>query len=92
MKPKVKPKMKSKKIIQNLGIALFASLTLGLAPFAPEPHIVGKVKWLLGGGKGMKIEDYFDTLLHGLPWLFLIFFLLQLITQTNKTNGHSNHT
>ena len=73
-------------------LSLVASLTLGLAPFAPEPHLVGKIRWLLGGGKGMKVEDYFDTLLHGIPWLFLIFFLTQFIIQKIKTNGHSNHT
>lgn len=82
--------MNPKKTQQNLLVALFASLTLGLAPFAPEPHILGKIKWLLGGGKGMKMEDYFDTLLHGLPWLFLIFFIFQLILQKSKSNGYSN--
>lgn len=84
--------MNPKKTQQNLLVALFASLTLGLAPFAPEPHILGKIKWLLGGGKGMKPEDYFDTLFHGLPWVFLIFFLFQFITQKNKSNGYSNHS
>lgn len=47
-------------------------LTLGLAPFFPEPHIFGKVRWLLGGGEGMQPMDYFDLLFHGFPWLLLI--------------------
>jgi hypothetical protein len=47
-------------------------LTLGLAPFVPEPHIVGKVRWLLGGAEGMQPLDYFDLLLHGFPWVLLI--------------------
>jgi len=50
---------------------LIASLTLGLAPFAP-PHIIGKVKWLLGGAVGMQPMDWFDLVLHGSPWVLLI--------------------
>ncbi|MGB0881956.1 MAG: hypothetical protein ACPGSO_03305 [Vicingaceae bacterium] len=51
---------------------LIASLTLGLAPFFPEPHIWGKLKWILGGAKGMQFMDWFDVFLHGTPWLLLI--------------------
>ena len=51
---------------------LVMSLTLGLAPFVPEPHIYGKLKWLIGGGIGMTIMDYVDVLFHGTPWLLLI--------------------
>ncbi len=50
---------------------LLASLTLGLAPFAP-PHILGKVKWVLGGATGMQLMDWFDLVLHGTPWVLLI--------------------
>ena len=48
------------------------SLTLGLAPFFPEPHIWGKLKWIAGGASGMEFMDYFDVVLHGFPWIFLI--------------------
>jgi len=48
------------------------SLTLGLAPFFPEPHIVGKVRWLMGGGEGMRAMDYFDLLFHGATWIYLV--------------------
>jgi len=47
-------------------------LTLGLAPFFPEPHIIGKIRWLLGGANGMQAIDYFDLILHASPWLLLI--------------------
>lgn len=55
---------------------LIASLTLGLAPFNP-PHILGKIRWIMGGNAfsgpdAMQTEDYFDALLHGIPWLLLI--------------------
>ena len=58
--------------MKQLGPALIASLTLGLAPFVPEPHIVGKVRWVLGGAKGMGVVDWFDLVLHGAPWLWLM--------------------
>ncbi|MFY0608644.1 MAG: hypothetical protein JXR10_18140 [Cyclobacteriaceae bacterium] len=53
-------------------MVLIMSFTLGLAPFVPEPHIYGKLKWLSGGGVGMSAMDYFDLLFHGTPWLLLI--------------------
>jgi hypothetical protein len=63
---------------------LMASLTLGLAPFIPEPHIWGKLKWVLGGAKGMNSTDWFDFLMHGAPWAWLIFTLAQVIISEKK--------
>ena len=57
---------------KHLGLALFACLTLGLAPFVPEPHIVGKLRWIAGGARGMAPIDWFDAVLHGAPWVILI--------------------
>ncbi len=51
-------------------------LTLGLAPFFPEPHIWGKLKWIVGGAEGMALMDWFDVLLHGTPWIGLVYSLL----------------
>jgi hypothetical protein len=51
---------------------VFASLTLGLAPFFPEPHLFGKLKWIAGGAVGMEAMDWFDALMHGFPWLMLL--------------------
>jgi len=51
---------------------LLASLLLGLAPFAPEPHIVGKLRWVAGGAVGMGPMDWFDLVLHGAPWVWLV--------------------
>nr|WP_262904510.1 hypothetical protein [Tamlana laminarinivorans] len=47
-------------------------LTLGLAPFFPEPHIWGKLKWICGGAKEMQLMDWFDVFLHGSPFILLI--------------------
>ena len=59
-------------IINNWKIVLLLCLTLGLAPYFPEPHILGKVKWILGGAAGMKPMDWFDVVLHGFPFVLLI--------------------
>jgi len=54
---------------------LIVSLTLGLAPFTPEPHVFGKIRWLMGGGVGMAAMDVFDLVLHGAPWIWLLYTL-----------------
>lgn len=59
-------------ILNNWRIIILLCLTLGLAPFFPEPHIWGKIKWLAGGGVGMTLMDYLDFLFHGAPFLLLI--------------------
>ncbi|WP_421978786.1 hypothetical protein [Roseivirga seohaensis] len=61
----------------NLKLAIVLVLTLGLAPFTPEPHIWGKIKWVMGGANGMQIMDYFDLVLHGTPWVYLILELIR---------------
>jgi hypothetical protein len=64
------------KILNDWKFILIFCLTLGLAPFFPEPHIWGKLKWIWGGAVGMQPEDWFDTVFHGLPWLLLIRLLM----------------
>ena len=61
----------------KLQFALIASLTLGLAPFTPEPHLWGKLKWIMGGAEGMQLLDWGDALMHGTPWVLLIVFGVQ---------------
>lgn len=57
--------------MERLAAPLIASLTLGLAPFVPEPHIVGKLRWVLGGAQGMGAVDWWDLVMHGAPWVWL---------------------
>ena len=57
--------------------ALLFCIIPGLLPFSGEPHIVGKVNWILGGAVGMQPMDYFDTLLHGSPFIYLIIVLVK---------------
>lgn len=58
--------------INDPKMLLLLCLTLGLAPFVPEPHIWGKLRWIFGGAEGMQTMDYLDLLFHGLPWILLI--------------------
>lgn len=55
---------------------LIIALTLGLAPFAPEPHIWEKLKMLSDGTLTRPI-DIFDLFLHGTPWILLIIKLVR---------------
>ncbi len=68
----------------NIALALIASLTLGLAPFLPEPHLFGKTNWVLGGAKGMEAMDWFDLLMHGAPWVWLIFEIVKYFVTRKK--------
>ncbi len=75
-------------IKENTQLFLIASLTLGLAPFAPEPHLWGKIKWIIGGADGMAAKDWFDFIMHGAPWVLLILSLLLKLKPT-KPKGKS---
>jgi len=61
-------------------ILILAALTLGLAPFTPEPHIVEKLKMLFGGTLVRPI-DVFDLLMHAAPWLLLMAKGIRTLTQ-----------
>lgn len=66
-------------------LALIGSVMLGLAPFVPEPHIVGKLRWVMGGAIGMQTMDWLDLLWHGWPFVWLIAAVLALVI--SKTRG-----
>ncbi len=52
-------------------------VTLGLAPFQPEPHIVEKLRMLFQGTLSRPI-DIFDMLMHGAPWVVLVLKLVRM--------------
>lgn len=68
---------KLKKTKELIVMAVLASLTLGLAPFYPEPHIFGKIKWVWGGATGMQLIEWWDFVMHGAPWVVLIYALIK---------------
>ena len=81
-------KMKNQ-LKDNWKLFLIASLTLGLAPFNP-PHIWGKLQWILGGNafnpeKGLHPQDWFDVLLHGLPWFLLLISVILNLLPSKKS-------
>lgn len=53
-----------------LSILVILCLTLGLAPFVPEPHVWEKLK-MLGAGELSRPVDVFDMLMHGTPFVLL---------------------
>ncbi len=71
----------------SLPFLILLCLTLGLAPFTPEPHIVGKLRWVAGGAVGMGAIDWFDLFLHGTPWMLLFGKLGYLISRGKGLRG-----
>lgn len=61
-----------KTFIDDWKLILLLCLTLGLAPYFPEPHLWGKLKWVAGGAVGMAPIDWFDLFFHGFPWLLAL--------------------
>ncbi len=64
-----------KKLLANGKIITVLCLTLGLAPYFPEPHLYGKLRWIAGGAVGMKLADWIDLFIHGLPFVLLLLYL-----------------
>ena len=58
-------------------ILVIACLTLGLAPFVPEPHVWEKLQ-MLANGTLHRPMDIFDLCLHAAPWVLLLARLLSL--------------
>jgi hypothetical protein len=52
-------------------LVILVCLTLGLAPFVPEPHLVEKLRMLVKGTLSRPL-DIFDLLLHAAPFVVLL--------------------
>ena len=70
----------------TIGLVIVVCLTLGLAPFYPEPHIWGKLKWVWGGANGMGLMDWLDMLMHGAPWIYLLFLIVKKLKKNSQTS------
>ena len=68
----------------SLLMPLMASLTLGLAPFTPEPHLFGKLRWVGGGAVGMTAMDWGDLVMHGAPLLWLAWAVVAWLQAKSK--------
>jgi hypothetical protein len=60
-----------------LGTLLIPAVLLGLAPFAPEPHLVEKFR-MLTEGTLQKPIDIFDLFMHGTPALLVVLKLMRM--------------
>ena len=47
----------------------------------------GKLRWVLGGAKGMQLMDFFDLAMHGLPWVMLLVSLGKLGMAVSKSKA-----
>jgi hypothetical protein len=63
-------------------LCLVACVTLGLAPFRPQPHLLEKIRWLVAGTPQLRTIDWVDVVFHGTPWLVLIVMLIADLTRT----------
>lgn len=59
-------------------VAIGAALTLGLAPFSPEPHIVEKLRMLFAGTLSRPM-DIFDFLMHASPFVIVLLKAVRLV-------------
>ena len=79
--PKRHVKLVMRSLFNRLPLPLLVvlCLTLGLAPFTPEPHLWEKLKMLVSAELTEPL-DIFDFLLHATPWLLLIIKLFFSLT------------
>ena len=70
--------------MSRYALCLVVCLTLGLAPFRPEPHIVEKIRWIASGMEGMRLIDWIDLALHGAPWCVLAVMLILDVAKIMK--------
>ncbi len=70
-----------KKLLSDWRVLAGLCATIGLSPYIPEPHILGKIKWLLGGARGMGWIDWLDFAWHLWPWLLLVNWLNKKLTE-----------
>ncbi len=60
------------RLINDPKLVIALCLFLGFAPFYPEPHLFGKIRWVAGGAVGMQPLDVFDLLWHSFPFFLLM--------------------
>ena len=73
------------KLLDNIPVTtlVLVALTLGLAPFVPQPHVWEKLMMLMNGQLTRAI-DIGDLLFHGLPWVLLAAKLIRTSTRNEE--------
>ena len=76
------------KLLNRYCVWIVLCLTLGLAPFFPEPHVVEKLRWVARGAEGMRPIDWFDLVFHGAPWVVLAAIAVRdIVRKVGKSRG-----
>jgi len=73
------------KLLERLPLPLLVvlSLTLGLAPFTPQPHLFEKLQMLFASTL-TKPVDIFDLIMHGTPVVLLVLKVFHLVINGNR--------
>lgn len=71
------------KLLNDWRVIILLCLTFGLAPFYPEPHLWGKIKWIAGGANGMQAHEWLDVVMHGYPFVLLMRLIIVKLTSKN---------
>jgi hypothetical protein len=61
-------------------VAIVLVVTLGLAPFVPQPHLIEKLS-MLSRGELKQAIDIFDLLFHAIPFAIIFYKLFFRFTQ-----------
>ncbi len=64
-------------------LLLMITLTLGMAPFMPEPHLVEKLKMLFAG-QLRDVKDMFDLVMHGAAPALLILKMVRTLSSKSE--------
>lgn len=64
-------------------VLILGSLTLGLAPFSPQPHLFEKIGMLMNGELSRGI-DIFDLFFHGFFPLLLVSKIVFFLSDNNS--------
>jgi len=67
-------------------VLILGTLTLGLAPFTPQPHFFEKIQ-MLSNGELSRGADVFDLFLHGMFPLLLIVKAAVTFIPVNEDNN-----
>lgn len=62
---------------------IIAGFFLGFSPLN-EPHLFGKINWVIGGAVEMKLMDWLDLVMHGLAILITVGVTISLIFPSKK--------
>lgn len=68
-----------------LVVLILLSLTLGLAPFTPQPHLFEKTAMLFSG-ELIRPIDLFDLIMHGSPMVLLCMKIVRILVSSGRSS------